>query len=91
MEDLKELSVFELAMKLNNIIKIKSNHHTSSLELITMDYMWNAVVMELWERIPSLKNDSYIKPVSTDIRKTLDADNEDRKPYSLVRKIEQDK
>ena len=56
-----------------------------------MDYMWNAIVMELWERIPSLKNDSYIKPVSTDIRKTLDADNEDRKPYSLVRKIEQDK
>lgn len=91
MEDLKELSVFELAMKLNNIIKIKSNHHASSLDLITMDYMWNAIVMELWERIPSLKNDSYIKPVFTDIRKTLDADNEDRKPYSLVRKIEQDK
>ena len=91
MEDLKELSVFELAMKLNNIIKARSQANVSGLELITMDYIWNAVVMELWERIPSLKDDADIQPVLTSIPEVLAADKENPKPYGRVRKVEQDK
>ncbi len=91
MEDLKKLSVHELAMKLNNIIKAKSQPNVSGLELIAMDYMWNAVVMELWERIPSLKDDADIQPVLTNIPEVLDADKKNPKPYGRVKKIEQDK
>ena len=91
MEDLKKLSVHELAMKLNNIIKAKSQANVSGLELIAMDYMWNTVVMELWERIPSLKDDVDIQPVLTSIPEVLDADKKNPKPYGRVKKIEQDK
>ena len=88
MEDLKKLSVHELAMKLNMIIKAKSNNHITGLELIAMDYMWNSVVMELWERIPSLKNDPDIQPVLTNIKDAI-AYNEEH-PIK-IRKLEQDK
>lgn len=92
MEDLKKLSVYELAVRLNNIIKVKgSGKPISSLELIAMDHIWNAVVLELWERIPSLKDDVDIQPVLTNIPEVLAADKQQPKPYGRVRKMEEDK
>ena len=91
MEDLKKLSIYELAMKLNNIIKAKSNINIGELEILALDRMWNDVVMELWERIPSLKSDADIQPVLTNIPEVLDADKKNPKPYGRVRKMEQDK
>lgn len=70
MEDLKSLSVYDLAVKLNRIIKIKGSaayFDLTPLELIEIDTEWNDVVLELWERIPSLKDDPDIRPVVTDI------------------------
>lgn len=72
MEDLKELSIYELTMKLNNIVKVKSNVNVSGLELIVLDQMWNDVVMELWDRIPSLKDDANIQPVLTNVGDVID-------------------
>lgn len=64
--NLKELSICELAMKLNEIIKIKGTREVSGLELITLDTTWNDVVFELWERLPHLKNDPDLQPVLTE-------------------------
>lgn len=91
MEDLKKLSVYELSMELNNIIKAKSNINIGELEILALDQMWNNVVMELWERIPSLKSDADIQPVLINTPGVLDADGENPKPYGRVRKMEQDK
>ena len=74
MEDLKKLSVYELSMELNNIIKAKSNINIGELEILALDQMWNNVVMELWERIPSLKSDANIQPITTNIEHVLDRD-----------------
>lgn len=91
MEDLKKLSVYELAMELNNIIKAKSNINIGELEILALNQMWNNVVMELWERIPSLKSDADIQPVLINTPEVLTADGKNPKPYGRVRKMEQDK
>lgn len=65
--NLKELSIQELAMKLNEIIKIKGTREVSGLELVTLDTIWNDIVFELWERIPSLKDEPDLQPVLTTI------------------------
>lgn len=49
---LKEMSVYDLAMRLNMIM----------VEQQQLDLEHNAIVMELWDRIPSLTNDANIKP-----------------------------
>lgn len=49
---LKEKSVYDLAMRLNMIM----------VEQQKLDLEHNAIVMELWNRIPSLTNDANIKP-----------------------------
>ena len=90
MEDLKKLSVRELAMKLNQIIKVKGTREVSGLELIALDQIWNDVVMELWERIPSLKDDVDIQPVLTSIPEVLGTDGKNPKPYGRVRKPGED-
>lgn len=65
--NLKELSVGELAMKLNEIIKIKGTREVSGLELIQLDTTWNEVVFELHERLPHLKDDPDLQPVLTPV------------------------
>lgn len=70
MMNLKELSIQELAMKLNEIIKIKGTREVSGLELVTLDTIWNDIVFELWERIPSLKDEPDLQPVLTTIAET---------------------
>ena len=67
MMNLKELSIHELAMKLNEIIKIKGTREVTGLELIQLDTTWNDVVFELWERLPHLKDDPDLQPVLTTI------------------------
>lgn len=66
--NLKELSIRELAMKLNEIIKIKATREVSGLELVTLDTTWNDIVFELWERIPSLKDEPDLQPVLTSVK-----------------------
>ena len=87
MEDLKKLSVGDLVRRLNNIIKHRTDANLSGLEIIAMDYMWNAIVMELWERIPSLKDDPDIQPVLTDIKEVV---GKNEKNPARVKKLEQD-
>ena len=53
-EELKEKSVFELATRLNEIMK----------EQNILDTEYNAIVKELWSRIPSLKDDTNIQPIT---------------------------
>ena len=52
-DELKEKSVFELATRLNEIMK----------EQNALDAEYNAIVRELWERCPGLKDDVNIQPV----------------------------
>ena len=87
MEDLKKLSVGDLVRRLNNIIKHRNDANLSGLEIIAMDYMWNAIVMELWERIPSLKNDPDMQPVLTNIKEVVE---KNEKNPIRVKKLEQD-
>lgn len=65
--NLKELSIRELAMKLNEIIKIKGTREVSGLELIQLDTTWNDIVFELHERLPHLKDDPDLQPVLTEV------------------------
>ena len=67
MTNLKDLSVLELVMKLNEIIKIKGTREVTGLELIQLDTTWNDIVFELHERLPHLKNDPDLQPVLTTI------------------------
>lgn len=71
MMNLKELSILELAMKLNEIIKIKSTINVTGLELVTLDITWNDIVFELWERIPSLKDEPNLQPVLTSVQQVM--------------------
>ena len=65
MTNLKDLSVLELAMKLNEIIKIKGTREVTGLELIQLDTTWNDIIFEIHERLPHLKNDPDLQPVLT--------------------------
>ena len=56
---MKEKTVFQLAMRLNEIIKIENSTGTSTPEL---DEEFNAIVYELWDRIPSLQDSVDIQP-----------------------------
>lgn len=67
MTNLKELSILELVMKLNEIIKIKGTREVTGLELIQLDTTWNDIVFELHERLPHLKDDPDLQPVLTTI------------------------
>lgn len=51
-EELKEKSVFELATRLNEIMKEQNQ----------LDLEFNSIVYELWDRCPSLKDDVNIQP-----------------------------
>ena len=52
MRELKDKSVFDLATRLNQI----------DVERQKLDIEYNAIVQELWDRIPSLKDDDNIQP-----------------------------
>lgn len=52
MKDLKEVPIINLAHRLNQI----------EVEKQKLDLEYNQIVQELWERIPSLKNDVNIQP-----------------------------
>ena len=67
MMNLKELSIQELAMKLNEIIKIKGTREVTGLELIQLDTTWNDIIFEIHERLPHLKDDPDLQPVLTTI------------------------
>lgn len=51
-EELKEKTTFELATRLNEIMK----------EQNALDLEFNSIVYELWDRVPSLKEDVNIQP-----------------------------
>lgn len=55
----ENMSILQLAMRLNEIIKEQSNTGRSTPEL---DEEYNAIVYELWGRIPNLKDDENIQP-----------------------------
>lgn len=52
MANLKDKTVFDLATRLNQI----------HIERQKLDMEYNAIVHELWDRIPSLKDDVNIQP-----------------------------
>ena len=53
-EELKEKTTFELATRLNEIMKEQNQ----------LDTEYNSIVRILWERIPSLKEDANIQPIT---------------------------
>ena len=61
MENFKMLSVYDLAMKLNTITRAKSAGKLDENTLAQLNCEWNLVVYELWQRIPSLKEDTNIQ------------------------------
>lgn len=52
-------TIFQLAMRLNEIMKEQNSLGVSTPEL---DEEYNAIVYELWGRIPSLKDDVNLQP-----------------------------
>lgn len=52
MKDLKQVSLISLVNRLNEI----------EVEQQNLELEYNAIVNELWERIPSLQNDCNIQP-----------------------------
>ena len=52
MKNLKQLSVIHLVNRINEI----------RVERQQLDIEYNQIVSELWERIPSLKNDENMQP-----------------------------
>ena len=61
---MKEKTVFQLANRLNEII-IESNeilmgHSDKSIDILEKE--WDEIIYELWDRIPSLKDDQTIQP-----------------------------
>ena len=79
LSNLKSWSIYDLTMRLNEILKRKANEYYTMppLELVELDYEWNLIVMELWERIPSLEQDVNIQPVLTEFgrRRVLKRDD----------------
>ena len=59
MEDLKEKTTLYLATRLNEIMKEQNQYE---IELLMLDKEFNAIVYELWERVPSLRNDVDMQP-----------------------------
>ena len=64
MDNLKALSVYDLAMRLNNIVVEKSNGVKTNMEIDILNNEWNRIVYELWDRIPSLVSDVTIQPIN---------------------------
>lgn len=62
---MQKKTIYQLAMRLNEIIKEQSRLGASTPEL---DEEYNAIVYELWGRIPSLKDDVNLQP-KTKVRK----------------------
>ena len=52
MKDLKHTPLFELANRLNQI----------EVEKQKLDIEWNQIVLELWDRIPTLQESQDIQP-----------------------------
>ena len=46
MDNLKELSVYDLAMRLNNIVMEKSNGVKTNMEIDILNSEWNRIVYE---------------------------------------------
>lgn len=59
MEDLKDKTTLYLATRLNEIMKEQNQYE---IELLMLDEEFNAIVYELWDRIPSLRNDADMQP-----------------------------
>lgn len=59
MEDLKNKSTLLLAFRLNEIMKEQQGLEMS---LLMLDKEFNAIVYELWDRIPKLRNDEDLQP-----------------------------
>lgn len=59
MEDIKERTTLFLAQRLNEIMKEQNQYE---IELLMLDKEFNAIVYELWDRIPSLRNDADMQP-----------------------------
>lgn len=59
MEDIKNRTTLFLAQRLNEIMKEQNQYE---IELLMLDKEFNAIVYELWDRIPSLRNDADMQP-----------------------------
>lgn len=59
MEDLKEKTTLYLATRLNEIMKEQNQYE---IELLMLDEEFNEIIYELWDRIPSLRNDADMQP-----------------------------
>lgn len=57
--NLEDKTTLFLAQRLNEIM-IEQNQH--ELSLLMLDEEFNAIVQELWRRIPSLKNEVDLQP-----------------------------
>lgn len=58
--DLKDKSIKELVDRLNEINKEKDK---LDIEIIVLDDEYDKIVKELWDRIPSLKDDPNLQKV----------------------------
>ena len=56
---MKDKTIADLANRLNEIMKEKNR---LKLLISDLDKEYNSIVYELWERIPSLKDDVNIQP-----------------------------
>ena len=56
---MKDKTIADLANRLNEIMKEKNRLR---LLISDLDKEYNSIVYELWERIPSLKDDVNIQP-----------------------------
>lgn len=61
-EELQSMTVAQLCHKLNALM-VERNQLEMKLNATNEDF--NAIVYELWERIPGLQDDSDIQPVPT--------------------------
>lgn len=59
MEDLKEKTTLFLAQRLNEIMKEQNQHE---LSILMLDEEFNAIVYELQNRIPALKDAPDLQP-----------------------------
>ena len=80
MTNVKDLSVLELAMKLNEIIKIKGTREVTGLELIQLDTTWNDIIFEIHERLHHLKDDPDLQPVTTSVKEVTTSKKLTKRP-----------
>lgn len=59
MNDLKDIPTLALVYRLNKLIQLSNEQEMKQIEL---EKEYDSIVLELWRRIPSLKDDVNIQP-----------------------------